>query len=193
MPAAGFSISSTGAQDYRALAKRLRVAGKRDGRGDAKRSLRAALRKQITDAGKPIVDEVKATVRTLPVKGTRGGGTKKRRDFNVSRATTERAQGYAKRRKAGLRASIAAATRLQVTAKGIRIIVDSSKLPEGQRTLPRHLDSAKGWRHPVFGDTHTWVGQQGKPYFGVTIKKRAPAFRKAILGAMETIKTELEK
>lgn len=186
MAAVQFSMSTQGAREYRDLAARLKKAARKD--------LRAALRKRITDAGRPVVDEVKAAVQNLPITGTRGGGTKQRKGHNVARArATERAKNAARRRKAGLRRTIASATRLQVTARGVRIVVNSGRLPESQRTLPRHLDSPKGWRHPVFGNKEHWVHQQGKPYFATTIKRRAPQFRQAVLKAMDEIRAELEK
>ena len=183
MPPAGISISATGYKQYRELAKKLRQAGRKD--------LRKKLRKRIADAGKPVLDEVKAAVRNLPVT-SHGGGGKQRTAFNVARASTERAKAAAARRGAGLRATIASATRLQITAKGVRFAVNSNRFPAEQRTLPRHLDSQKGWRHPVFGDRETWVHQRGRPYFAATIKKRAPAFRRAVLDAMDEIAKELD-
>lgn len=179
----GFSISTQGAEDYRRLARRLREAGRKD--------LRSKLRKHITDAGRPVLEEIRATVRSLPVTGSRGGGTKQRREASVARAAAK-SKDRARRRGHGLRAAIASGTKLQVTARGVRFVVNSANLPEGQRTLPRRLDSPKGWRHPVFGDRHTWVHQQGKPYFAATIKRRAPEFRRAILKAMDEIQGELE-
>lgn len=184
MPPLGISLAASGYKEYRQLAKDLRKAGKSD--------LRKALRKKITEAGRPVVDDVKAAVRDLPVT-SRGGGRKARTTYNVGRATTERAKSSAARRAAGLRATVASATKLQVTAKGVRIVIQSSKLPPDQRTLPRHLDSEKGWRHPVFGDRDVWVHQKGRPYFAVTIKRRAPAFRRAVLEAMEQIRNQLDK
>lgn len=183
MPPAGVSISAAGYQDFRALAKKLRQAGKKD--------LRKKLRKKISDAGQPVLGEVRAAVRAIPIT-SHGGGTGQRTAHNVARATTERAKKAAARRGAGLRATIASATKLQITAKGVRFVVSSNRFPADQRTLPRRLDSEKGWRHPVFGDREKWVHQRGKPYFAATIKKRAPAFRRAIIAAMEEISNELE-
>jgi hypothetical protein len=74
----------------------------------------------------------------------------------------------------------------------VRIVVASSRLPADQQSLPRHLDSPKGWRHPVFGNKNNWVHQQGKPYFATTIKRHAPAFRRAVISAMETIRSRIE-
>lgn len=184
MPPARFSISATGAKEYRELAVKLKKAGRKD--------LRAKLREKIKAAGNPVLDEAKSAARSVPVTGSRGGGTKQRRGFNISTASTAR-KASAGRRKAGLRNSIAAAMRLQITAKGVRFVVNSDRLPVSQRRLPRHLDNPKGWRHPVFGDMEEWAHQQGRPYFAVTIKRRAPQFRQAVLTAMEEIRRELEK
>jgi hypothetical protein len=183
MPPVGVGIKVANAQSYRQLAKDLRQAGRTD--------LRKALRRKISEAGKPVLADVKAAVREIPVT-SRGGGTGARRRHNVERATTARAKASASRRRAGLRATIASATKLQITVKGVRFVVQSSKLPADQQSLPRHLDSEKGWRHPVFGDRDNWVHEQGRPYFAVTIKKRAPVFRKAILEGMEEIKKQIE-
>lgn len=184
MPPFGISLAATNVSAYRDLAKKLRQAGRKD--------LRKELRQKITEAGRPVLEDVKAAARAIPVT-SRGGGRKQRRRYNVDRATTERAKASAGRRAAGLRATIASATKLQVTARGVRFVVQSSKLPPDQQSLPRHLDSTKGWRHPVFGDRDVWVEQQGRPYFGVTIKQRAPAFRRAIAEAMEKIRDDIDK
>lgn len=177
-----FSISAQGVEQYRALAKKLR--------GPAGTALRKNLRSKIAAAGKPVVDEVKTTVRNIPIT-SHGGGTAQRRKYNVGRATTARAKKSAERRGAGLRATIASSIKVQQTAKGIRIVAQSSKLPPDQRSLPRHLDSPKGWRHPTFGrrGKDDWVDQKGQPWFAVTIARRAQRFRAGALAAIdETIK-----
>ncbi len=185
MPPLRISLAATNVQAYRQLAKDLRKVGAKD--------LRKQLRKKIADAGKPVLSDVQAAVRDMPVT-SRGGGRKQRRRYNVVRATTARAKAAAERRGSGLRATIASATKLQITARGVRFVVQSSKLPVDQRTLPRHLDNPKGWRHPTFGrrGEGDWVAQRGRPYFAVTIRKKAPAFRRAIVVAMEEIRRELD-
>lgn len=180
----GVSISNSGADEFRDLAKRLRKAGRKD--------LRQKLRKKIRDAGQPVLGDVKSAVTGLNVKGTGGGGVSARRQFNVERATTDRAKKTAERRGAGLRQSVARATKLEQTARGVRFVVRSNMLPPDQKNMPRHLDSEKGWRHPVFGDRNVWVSQKGGPWFGKTIKRKAPAFRKAVLDAMDEIKNEIK-
>lgn len=177
-------------QQFRALAKQLRKAGATD--------LRKALRQKIAASGAPVVDEVKQAVRDLQVTSTHGGGTGQRRGHNVGRAKAtakvglEKARERAARRGAGLRETIAAGVKLQITAKGIRIIASSARLPDNQKSLPRHLDSEKGWRHPVFGNREVWVRQAGGPWFAETIKPKAPAFRAAVVDAMQEIKKQLD-
>jgi len=179
------SLSVEGVDQYRELAKRLKANGPKG------KELRKRLRRRIAEAGQPVVDEVRTAVRGLNVT-SHGGGAGQRRRFNVDRTRTERAARAAARRSAGLRDTIASATRLQQTAKGVRIVVNSNRLPHDQRNLPRHLDSAKGWRHPVFGNTSHWVTQKGGPYFGATIRRRAPKFRQAVLEAMEETARDIE-
>lgn len=113
--------------------------------------------------------------------------TRKRRQATVG----ELAQRAA-RRPHGLRESVARATKLQTTVKGVRFVINASQLPESQRSLPRHLDSPKGWRHPVFGNTDNWVHQEGRPYFAATISRRAPAFRRAALDAIDETNRKIE-
>jgi hypothetical protein len=209
MPPVRISLAAQGVDEWRALAKKLRK----------KKEFRKNLRDQITAAGRPIVGEVQEAV--LKVKtatshksskekrvwvsaseGSHGGGTSRRRTTlavqagrrarkskkNV-RAAIQRAAG---KKGLGLRESIARATKLKVTARGVKFYVDSSKMPESQRNLPRLLDSEKGWRHPLFGNREDWVDQKGQPYFGATIKKKAPEFRRAIENAMNEVKRDLD-
>lgn len=177
------SLAAQNVGQYRALARKLREAGRTD--------LRKKLRERIAEAGKPVVDEVKRAVESLNVTSARGGGGAQRAKFKAGKARTEKARDRLLRKGRGLRREVAAATRIQTTTKGVRIIVASNRLPEDQQTLPRHLDSTKGWRHPVFGGD-VWVRQKGGPWFASTIKKRAPAFRQAIVRAMDDIQKQIE-
>jgi hypothetical protein len=204
MAQARFSIASQHAGQFRDLAKALRAAGKKPG-GE----LRKQLRTRITEAGKPVVEEVRSAVLAIPVTSHGGGSAQRsthaaleagRRAVKARgapgkprRTTTAQAIARAAARPHGLRESIARAVKLQITARGVRFIVNSSQLPESQRTLPRHLDSPKGWRHPVFANREHWVHQQGRPYFAATIKKRAVKFRQSIVQAMEDIKNKIER
>lgn len=186
------SLAAQNVGAYRALAKRLRGAGRKD--------LRAKLREKINEAGKPVVEDVRTAVRSLQVT-SHGGGGKRRQQFAALQAgrrahrrgaDVRAAAQRAFRRSTRLRDAVASATKLQITGKGVRFVVASGQLPESQRTLPRHLDSPKGWRHPVFGNKEHWVSQKGGPWFAETIKKKAPAFRSAIVKAMDEITKDIE-
>lgn len=203
MPA---DLKITGAEQLAALAKRLKGAG-----NDGKK-LRKELLKGIRDAARPALADTRKAVRTIPVVGVRGGGRRQRErhkagqaldriykrvddlDFEELVAAEESAKARAKRG-TGLRDSVARSLRL-VTKTGsriplVRIQVDASKMPPDQRTLPKHLDSKTGWRHPTFGKD-PWVKQVGQPWFSVTIERHAPAVRARILKAMDDIADKIE-
>ncbi|MGH8575346.1 MAG: hypothetical protein ACREXJ_00170 [Gammaproteobacteria bacterium] len=186
MPGLPIFVAVDGAQKYRELSKRLKAAGP-EGKG-----LRRELNKAIRQAGRPAVADAKAAVLALSVQGTRGSGRRQRADFASARAATE-AGKLAIYRRSGLRGAVAGATRVRTTSVGVKIVVDGKKLPPDQRTLPRHLDRAKGWRHPVFGNRDVWVGQRGGPWFFATLRRHAPAFRRAIVTAMNDIERRITR
>lgn len=184
MPKIQVSVATQGAAGYRDLTRRLRSAGNKD--------LRAALRKRITDAGMPVVQDVRAAVRRLQVTGTGGGGRRQRREFLAARARTDHARLRAARRGAGLRQEIAVAIGLSILPTGVRIVANAERLPPGQRMLPALLNSRRGWEHQVFGRTPR-VHQRGAPYFGSTIKPKAPRFRAAVQAAVADTNAEIQK
>lgn len=181
-----------GAHQLAALSKRLKAEGEK-GKG-----LRRELLKGIRTATKPMLADTRAAVKAIPITGSRGGGRKAREEhaFELSRAKTEEKRRAKARRGSGLRQTIASAIKLIVKAGSrkplVRIEVDEKRLPEDQRTLPRHLDSATGWRHPTFGRA-PWVGQRGMPWFKVTIMRRLPKVRKEVLRAMNRVAKKIEK
>lgn len=184
-------VRIVGAEQLGALAKRLKTAGEG-------KALRKELLKAIRSGAKPALADTRKAVKSIPVTGSRGGGRKSREEHQFSRSKGDEDKRRARARKgAGLRDSVSRSLRLVVKTGSktprVRIEVDASKMPEDQRTLPRHLDSAKGWRHPVFGKREDpWVHQQGKPWFSVTIERHAPAVRASILKAMDDIANKIE-
>lgn len=212
MPEIRLSAGQAGAQ-FRDLSQRLRKAGQTD--------LRKQLRKAIQDVGKPVVAATQDAVRRIPItsEGTgfsrggvvnlpasgrrlgdfrpsangHGGGQKQRRQHAADKARTEKAAARALKRGGSLREAAARTVKLQITTRGIRIISNSKDMPEKQRTLPKRLDSAKGWRHPVFGNREVWVTEKGRPWFGDTIQKYAPDFRASISKAMDGVRDQIEK
>lgn len=193
------SSGQAGAQ-FRELSKRLRQTGQTD--------LRKNLRKAIQEAGKPVVQATQDAVRSIPITSegigafagdfrvptnSHGGGRKQRRTHTASTSRTEKSRQRALKRGGSLREAVARSVKLQITTRGIRIISDSKAMPPDQQTLPRRMDSPKGWRHPVFGNREVWVTEKGKPWFGSTIQKHAPDFRAAVVDVMELAKDAIEK
>lgn len=201
-------IRITGAEQLGSLSKRLKEAGNG-------KDLRKQMLKAIRTGAKPALADTRQAVRKIPVTGARGGGRRQREkqafgaafDPVHDRATEEemasdefagkedRARSRA-RKGAGLRDSIARSLRLVVktgskTAR-VRIEVNAAKLPEDQRSLPRHLDNPKGWRHPLFGNRERWFTQKGQPWFRVTIERHLPKIRDDIQQALDDIANKIE-
>lgn len=60
----------------------------------------------------------------------------------------------------GLRDAVADGVGVVDTPGGVRIT--TSMPEEDEAIIPRGLDNRiRGWRHPVFGNRHTWVTQRG--------------------------------
>ncbi|MEV3980804.1 hypothetical protein [Nonomuraea sp. NPDC049758] len=200
-------VKVTGAEELGALAKRLKTAG-------SGKALRKELLKAIRTGAKPALADTRRAVRAIPVTGSRGGGRRQRERDRADKAldqvykriddmdwdsfveAEQKAKDRAKKN-TGLRDTVARSLRLTVKTGSksarVRIEVDSAKIPEGMRTLPRHLDSEKGWRHPLFGDREHWYSQRGRPWFASTIRRHLPALREHILKAMDDIAAKIEK
>jgi hypothetical protein len=183
-------VRVTGANQLAKLAKRMKDAGN-DGK-----ALRKELLKAVRAGAKPALADTRRAVKTIPVTGSRGGGRKAREEHQFERSRGDEDRRRARARKgSGLRDSVARSLRLVVKTGSrtplVRIEVDASKMPEDQRTLPRHLDSVKGWRKPTFGHD-PWTRQYGRPWFRVTIERHAPQVRARILKAMDDIANKIE-
>lgn len=160
----GVAVRAEGGERLAKLSRDLKAAGER-GRG-----LRREMRRNIREAAKPAVADVRRAVMAVQVTSTRSGHA--RPDSST-----------------GLRARVAKATSVSVTATGVKIKVSGRKLGPGQRKLARYLDaelqSYKNWRHPVFGNRENWTVQHGQPFFFVTLRKHTRDFRRAVDEAMQ--------
>lgn len=186
------TLTIEGADELRRLAVKLRTADKKV-RTELTRSLRPSVR--------AITADVQAAVRSAPSKGKSGLGRRRRAARTLARArrlseyrareialksgrttqqvlTEHRAKQTAKAEAgAGLRETIARAVAGSISTGSARTGVSvtwkvaAAKMPNKQRRLPKAFNSAKGWRHPVFGDRENWVTQHGTPYFDSTIKR----------------------
>lgn len=170
---------------FRSMARELRQLGSEGQR------LRDEVRRRITLAGQPVVGEVRDAVMSTPSKGVHGGGNAQRRRSAVMRGRGIRVGERGAIARAGLRRSCARAVTLRQNRSGVAIILRASQLPAGQQTLPKRLNSAKGWRHPLFGDIAHWYHQPGYPYFDVTIKRSEERFRRACMDAVDKCLAEI--
>jgi hypothetical protein len=132
------------------------------------RKLGLGIRRNIRDAAKPIVADVKATVQQPPP-GDRPGSV-------------------------GTRAAIARGLSVRVsTGKnggGVTIAASSKALPANRKPMLRLYNKAGGWRHPVFG-TGAWAHQRGRPYFGSVIESHLDDVRAAVGRALDEAATAL--
>lgn len=145
-----------------ALSRRLKDVG----RGD----LRRQMRREIKEAGRPVIADLRTAVMGVDVKSTRGG---------VARPN----------RSTGLRRRIARHTGLSVTQSGIRIRVRSRRVDPRYPKLVKYLIAPElgnfaRWRHPVFGNQNNWVQQRGESTFFPTINRHRTRFRRAAFEAM---------
>lgn len=159
-------IRLTGIEKFALLAANLK--------GPAFATLRRELNKGLRAAVQPAVNDVRTVVRTLPVTTTSEG---------LHAARSRSTKRHAER---GLRAAIASGVTSVVDYRkpDVKIVIRPS-LPTNQQKLPRYLNSASGWRHPVYGHRKVWVHQQGKPYFEVTILKHRDDIRVQLEKAIE--------
>ena len=101
---------------------------------DADPVLKRELRRNFKAAAEPVIGDVEQSILLMP---SHHDGTLRREVAKTVAAGTS------------------------FTAAGVRVQIDSNgaKMPPGKGTLPHHLDSAKGWKHPVWG--HWAAGAAG--------------------------------
>jgi hypothetical protein len=159
------TIRDTG--DLRAVNKALKQAA--DGK-----ELRKQLGKQLRSEIRPMVASVKAAWLAAPSEG-HSGSTKARRGLP------------------DLRWLLAKATAGQVrfTGKeaGVRVRTDGRKMPSGSKKLPAYAEgiARRPWRHPVFGDSETWVAQPRFPRFFEAVQPDEARARRACIEAVDQV------
>lgn len=170
--------SGVDASDLVRASRALKAAG----RGD----LRKLMNKEIREQTKPVVTDLRRAVQSIDSRVTKeGGAAKARREHRKGRGRAH-----------GLRASIARAIQVKIRVSGIKtgvsIRVDTAKLPPDQKSLPKKLDSPRGWRHPVFGNRSSWVHQYGRPWWAATIEPSVPRVRDGVHGAVDKYLNQLQ-
>jgi len=153
--ASQWEVAFTFGREWKELNRRLRHAGEK---GMAKE-----LRKAVREAAKPGRDAAKVAVRSIPVKGPRSTGLRRRMARGVG---------------------------IQADARRVRIV---TRMPAGLEMLPRGFDTDKGWRKPLFGDRERWFQQAGHPWFRKTIAKTAPKAREEMKAAMDRVADQITR
>lgn len=145
--------------------QRLAQRLKRAGRGDLQRKLTQAVKRE----GDPALSAVR----------TAWGGVD---------VTSSGPGGY----HSGLRARVAAATRIRVRGTGVRVEVDSARVdPRYGRTLVHGLDALFNWTHPLFGNRDRWYSQRGQEVFFSTLYGFEDEWRAGIEKAMQETAREI--
>lgn len=126
-------------------------------------NLKRALRKRLREAAAPAVAAAKQAVLNAPTTG------------DVS---------------TGLRQDIADGIKVSLlTGNTAGVAIKSgANTAAHPHSVVRAFDSAKGWRHPVYGND-VWVDQPGHPYFVAVISK----FRAEVTKAVEQAMTDAAK
>lgn len=92
-------------------------------------------------------------------------------------------------REASWSTRIPGATKAKVSfaakSAGVAITVNSKTAPEA-RPLENSGNSGS-FRHPVFGDTTSWVSQPAQPFFWAGVKAADTAIDKAMLAVMDAV------
>ncbi len=149
MGTAPIVVRATGA-DLKKIARELR---KMDDKEVGKR-----FRKELRAAAAPFVPAVRSSIASIPVKGQKSTGLRKR----LQKAVT---------------------LRVKTTGKNasVSILMSTAKMPDGQKALPAYMEGTKPrWRHPVFGDTDNWKQQDSHPYFFPVMRSAGTSARLAV-------------
>lgn len=77
-----------------------------------------------------------------------------------------------------------------VSGEGIRIEATGKRLPPGSEPM-LYLYGRDKFRHPVFGDTETWVNQRGKAWFYRPISKQRNTFKQAVVDVIDSAAREI--
>lgn len=129
-------------------------------------TLKRALRKRLRAAATPAVNAAKQAVLNAPTTG------------DVS---------------TGLRQDIAAGIKVSIlTGNTAGVVIKSAAGNDSHpKSIVKAFDSAKGWRHPVYGQD-AFVSQPGHPYFASVIGKFRSEVTKAVEQAMTDAAETLE-
>lgn len=129
---AGYISVTIRDEDVKNMLRVMRVAG---------RDLRRDMGKEIRTVAQPVVDDMRSEISGMSLPATGG----KEPYSGPSGA-------------GGITGRIAAATKVSITGRGVRIRVNNGSLGNA-RKLPAYIDAGVSWRHPVMGNRRAWVSQ----------------------------------
>lgn len=90
----------------------------------------------------------------------------------------------------GLRAKVAAGVHVERRGNGgVRIQTSMPTASEG--IIPRGLDRAKGWRHPLFGDKSHWYANPGYDWFISTFSHSEDLIERDLNSVLERAASEI--
>ena len=126
-------------------------------RAQDQKEITRQFRREVRAVAAPFVPAVRASIAAIPVKGTSGS--------------------------TGLRKRLQKATRLKVKTTGheaqVAVLVDSARMPDGEKALPKDMEGLQRWRHPVFGH-EPWKTQEPHPYFFRAVRPLGASSRVAV-------------
>lgn len=128
---------------------------------DVDSRLPTEFRKKLKDIAKPAVADVKSRVRALNLPGGPAGSTGLRR--RVARGVS---------------------TRVGVGRNASLRITTSMERPN-ESVIPRGMDTPRGWRHPVFGNSDNWVAQPGLSWFREPLSSYQDDFERGLTDALQ--------
>jgi hypothetical protein len=174
MPGPDFVV--TGGQQLEAIAARLKTL--EDGK-----VIRKSLTKRLGAAVKPLVPEIRSAINEIPSKGSSGSASSSRAESN-------------RKGDGSLRTAIARGVQQKTSLSGrnvgVRLRLDSSKLPADQKALPKLLNGPAAFRHPVYGHK-VWVSQSAHPFWWKTIAPHVDEMRTEIAGVLNDIAAQIER
>lgn len=156
-------VKVAGQEQYKALARRLKEAG----RGDLQRKLTRAIRKE----GDPALRAAQSAFRGVSVTSEGPGGSSSGLRARVADATRISILGNG----------------IRIRVEGQRVAPD----PKHGRTLAWGING-QPWRHPVYGNRKVWTEESGQRVFYETLTQFESRWRAGIERAMDETARQIE-
>lgn len=90
----------------------------------------------------------------------------------------------------GLRAKVAAGVHVERLSTGA-VRVQTSMPARSEGIIPRGLDRAKGWRHPLFGDKDHWFSNPGYDWFLSTFRNGGDEIERDLKSVLDRAAREI--